>query len=195
MKNLKITAAIVLALLLIIVSACSRDNGTTENPQPSAEVDGEVDDISDAAADVTDDPQIESAPLSVVGTWESEAGSVSHFYHDGTGTTEDDSGVHAFNWEIFSLSEMVERRSNVREFIRSIYSEEIVSTFHEDGWGEDDYLLSLKFDEIPFPLDYPFTMEQRDTLVINAMNIGQLLSPTPNPALRFEWVAFAKIDS
>ena len=194
MNNFKILTAVTLSLLLIIVSACGRDGGIVEDAPPSVE--GEVGDVSGTLGpDVAEERQVGTDPLSMVGTWESETGSISRFFQDGTGTTADDSGVHEFDWEIFTLSEMVERRSNVREFFRSVYSEEIVNTFHEDGWGESDYLLSLKFDEIPFPLDFPFTMEERDTLVVNAMNIGQLLSPTPNPDLRFDWVAFTKIDA
>ena len=128
----------------------------------------------------------------LVGSWSSETGSITHLFGDGTGRTEDNAGIHEFTWESISLSSAIERVGvRIREYIRVVYGEEYTNTIRDADWGKDDYLLLLNFDGVPFPLDFPYTLEG-DTLTINTMSFGQILSPTQNLPIRLTWVALTK---
>jgi|GEM_PF-5324192 len=141
----------------------------------------------------------EVGDINIVGTWSSDMGGVTHFYEDGTGRTVDDTGEHDFAWEIISLKEAVERKSAIREYMRVVYGEDAANPYGEDAWGEDDYLISLTvddltFDDAPLPLDFPYTMENQDTMTINTMQFGQILSPTMNLPLRFVWITLTRTN-
>jgi hypothetical protein len=159
----------------------------------------------------TPDPG-ETEAIEIIGTWIAETGSVTHFYQDGTGRTEDDAGIHGFTWEVMSLTYAIEQRREflafgefrVFEYLRTI-------SYNAEGsgisWGLDDqdasdpddwviegYVLVLAFDGIWRSYDFALFPEGRDTLKINAMNLGEILSPVVNVPARLEWITFTRAN-
>ena len=130
----------------------------------------------------------------IIGTWSADIGSIIQFFDDGTGRTTDDAGEHEFTWETFCLIEAAVRRSAIHSYVRTVYGYEFAYHFGEAGWGTDKFLLSLTFSDIPVVFDFPFVVEEKDTLTINTMNLGQVLSPTQDLSLIFEWITLSRDD-
>jgi len=179
------------------------------NSTERIDFEGRFYDIKDGSIDVehykellsinTESSKPESAEAdepSFIGAWSYDTGSITHLNEDGTGKTVDDDGEHEFTWENISLKDAMERRDGIRirEYIRVVYGEKHAGDFGEPDWGENDFLLMLTFDDFPFPLDFPYTMEDQDTLTINTMQLGQILSPTPNISIRLEWIALTRVN-
>ena len=133
---------------------------------------------------------------SLLGTWKSETGSVTHFYQDGNGRTVDRNGEHEFTWAVVSLSDAARYRYSLmreHDIILSVYGEEHVNTVGQVGWGEDDYIVLLTFDDFPFILEFPFSFENRDTLTKNTMPMGRIFSIYPNVPLRLQWITLTRV--
>jgi len=151
----------------------------------------------------------ETAKPDIGGTWRTTSGSVVHFYQDGTGKTEDEQGTHEFTWEVVGLNDAISQRRGFRfrEHYRTLSdsaersntswgSWEIggLDDTRPDDWGTGDYVVALTFTDIDIPFDFAFTLEGRDNLIINTMNLGQLLAPQANIDLRFEWITFTRAN-
>ena len=181
----------ILLLISVTLSACSASRPDESMSQP---------DVG------------ETETADIIGTWRAETDSVTHFYQDGTGITEDDAGIHEFTWEIMSLAYAFEQRRDFLLFgefrvfdvfrhLALVAEEQGIawgsgnqdaSPFDEDEWVLNGYILVLMFDGIDRVFDFPLSFEGRDTLMINAMNMGQFLSPTANILMRFEWITFTR---
>ena len=146
-------------------------------------------------------------PPNIVGTWRAATGSTVYFSDDGTGKTEDDYGIHEFAWEVVSMNDVMptRREFRVRQFYGTLSDSAKSADIswgsrdmgnptenRPDEWGMGDYVVALTFNGTDSPFDFAFTMDGRDTMIINAMDIGQILSPQPNTDMRFEWIAFTK---
>jgi len=151
-------------------------------------------------------------PPDIVGVWQGawriETENVTVFFEDGTGTTatvfvED---AYEFTWEIISLTDALKRPREFRimEFLLPLSEsaaeldipwgiDDLDAARSGDGVG-DGYILLLNFEGIDLVFEYPFIIDQHETLIINTGTFGQILSPETNLLIRFEWIGLTSIE-